>query len=181
MEKLLFKEEQRFSQWRLGFVLLLSFSAFIPFLYGVYSQEILNKPYGENPMSISGLIITGSFFVLIMTLVFYFFTQARLKTRITYDGIGIAFPPIMKKWKNYAPKEIEKYEVRLYKPFREFGGHGMKGKKRKFGQSYTMSGKVGLQLYLKNGRKILVGTQRKQAIEYAMEKMMKSENSKENG
>ena len=39
----------------------------------------------------------------------------------------------------------------------------------------TVSGKIGLQLYLKNGAKLLIGTQKKQAIEYAMEKLMNIE------
>jgi len=59
---------------------------------------------------------------------------------------------------------------------REYVDQGMKRRVRS-GMSNTVSGNIGLQLYFKNGNKLLVGTQKKQAIEYAMEKMMKEENS----
>ena len=75
---------------------------------------------------------------------------------------------------------IEKYEVRKYNAFREYGGYGIKGRKpgRRFrgkGYAYNISGNTGLQLYLKDGKKVLIGTQRGEAIKYAMDKMMKGE------
>ena len=48
-------------------------------------------------------------------------------------------------------------------------------RRRKYGMSYTVSGNIGLQIYFKNGKKLLIGTQRKQALEYAMEKLMQKE------
>jgi len=57
---------------------------------------------------------------------------------------------------------------------REFGGHGLK-KTLKNGTSYTLSGNVGLQLYFVGGKKLLIGTQKKQALEYAMHKLMTGE------
>ena len=72
--------------------------------------------------------------------------------------------------------EIEKFEVRTFNAVREYGGYGLK-RRRKYGQSYTISGNVGLQLYFRNGKKLLIGTQKKQAIKYAMEKLMREENS----
>lgn len=131
-------------------------------------------------MSRGGLIVSGCFSFLILALVFFFFIRTRLKTKITGNGIEVAFPPIMNKWKKYSPEEIAKFEIRKYKAFLEFGGHGLKQRRGK-GLSYTTSGDVGMQLYLKNGKKILIGTQQKQGIEYAMEKMMKRENSTKNG
>ncbi len=43
--------------------------------------------------------------------------------------------------------------------------------------AYTIAGNIGLQLYMADGKKFLLGKQNKQAIEYAMKKMMKGENS----
>ena len=34
-------------------------SVLIPFAYGMHSQEVLDKPFGENPMSTGGLVVTG--------------------------------------------------------------------------------------------------------------------------
>lgn len=69
---------------------------------------------------------------------------------------------------------VEKYEFRTYNAHREFGGHGFKRKARQ-GSAFTISGKEGLQLYFTNGKKLLIGTQRKQAFEYALKKLMETE------
>ncbi|MEN8116281.1 MAG: hypothetical protein ABFS16_04850 [Bacteroidota bacterium] len=172
MEKVLFKEEQRFTQWWMWVIMtVILLAVLIPFAYGIYSQEVLGKPYGDNPMSTEGLVIVGTFSVLLIGGIFFFWMRARLKTKITVGGIFVSYPPVMNKWKKFVPAEIKKYEVRKYSAVREFGGYGMKGKK-KTGKSYTVSGNTGLQLYFRNGKKLLIGTQKKQAIEYAMEKLM---------
>ena len=175
MEKVLFSEEQRYNQWWLWLIMLLALSAvLVPFLYGIYSQEVLDKPFGDNPMSTSGLIVTGSFSVLIMIVAIFILLKLRLKTKITTEALWFSYPPIINKWKKIVPEEIERYQIRTYATSREFGGHGMK-RRRKYGMSYTVSGNVGLQLYFKNSKKLLIGTQKKQAIEYAMEKLLNKE------
>lgn len=175
MGRILFKEEQRFTQWWLRLILIGSlFAVLAPFSYGIYSQEVLNEPFGDNPMSTEGLIVTGISSLLIMGLILVIFLYSKLKTKITDEAVWVAYPPIINKWKKFEPGEIDKYEVRIYKAMREYGGYGIK-RRLKYGQSYTISGNVGLQLYLKNGKKLLIGTQKKQAIEYAMEKLMNIE------
>ena len=80
----------------------------------------------------------------------------------------------MSKERFISKHEISRFEVRKFNPHREYGGHGIKRSKRKMGRSYTVSGRLGLQLYLNNGNLILLGTRRKEAMQYAMEKMMSS-------
>lgn len=43
----------------------------------------------------------------------------------------------------------------------------------KKGKAYNVSGNLGLTLYLVDGKKLLIGTRRLQAISYAMDNMMK--------
>lgn len=181
MERILFKEEQRFTQWWLWLILIGSlFSVLGPFLYGIYSQEVLNEQFGNNPMSTEGMIVTGISSLLFLGLIFVLFIRSRLKTKITTECLMVSFPPIIRKWKKFIPDKIVKFEVRTYRAIREYGGYGVK-RRLKYGQSYTVSGKIGLQLYLENGKKLLIGTQKKQAIGYAMEKLMRNENSAKNG
>ena len=175
MEKILFSEEQRFRQWWLWLILLLSLSAVVvPFAIGIYSQVVLDQPYGDNPMSTEGLIVTGVFSILLMGFIFLIIGQARLKTKITNEALYVSFMPLLRKWKKYKPVEIDRFEVRTYKAKREYGGYGIK-RRRRSGQAFTISGNTGLQLYLNNGKKVLIGTQKKQAIEYAMRKLMEGE------
>jgi len=181
MEKVLFSEEQRFTQWWLWAILIFTLLAvFAPFANGIYLQEVLNAPPGDNPMTTEGLIVTGIASLLIVGIIFLLFVYAKLEIKITDKCIMVAFPPFVRKWKKFTPAEIANYKVRTYNPLRDYGGYGVKHGLRR-GQAYTVSGRTGLQLYLKNGKRVLIGTQKKQAIEYAMGKLTGKENSVKNG
>jgi hypothetical protein len=176
MQKILFYEEQRFTQWWLWVILLVAFFAVIgPFSYGIYLQEVLDKPFGDKPMSTGGLLVFGIFSTLIMIFVFWFIRRTKLITKITTEAIFVRYPPVINKWEKMEPKDIALFKIRTYKAYREFGGHGMKKRNKKYGQSYTVSGNIGLQLVFKNGKKLLIGTQKKNAIEFAVNKLVKSE------
>jgi len=175
MEKLLFKEEQRHNQWWLWMILIASLLAVIgPFSYGIYSQEVLDKPYGDNPMNTEGLIVFGLTSTAVLGFVIFLMMSSRLKTKISNGGISYCYPPLAPKWKFISPAEIERFEIRTFRAVREFGGYGIKRRWRR-GAAYIISGNTGLQLYLKNGKKLLIGTQKKQAIEYAMQKIMEQD------
>lgn len=177
MERVLFTEEQRRNQWWLWMIMLVAlFASTVPYFYGIYSQEVLNKPFGRTPTSTNGLIIGLCVTFVVMVFVLYLVFGSKLKTKITSDALWVAYPPIYRKWKKIPPEEIERYEIRTYRANKEYGGHGIK-RRLKYGRSFTMYGNTGLQLYFKSGKKFLIGTQRKQALEYAMEKLMKEENS----
>jgi hypothetical protein len=81
------------------------------------------------------------------------------------------------KNKIFSREEIQRYEIRKYSPLLDYGGWGIK-KRFKWGRAYNVSGNIGLQLYLKTGKKVLFGTLRSQAIIYAMDEMMKSKSRK---
>lgn len=93
--------------------------------------------------------------LLISTFVLMFFI--RLKSRITKDGIYYRFQPFHWKEKYIAWSEIERAYIRKYDPLSEYGGWGIKGWKRS-NRAVNVSGDEGLQLVLKNGRKLLIGT-----------------------
>lgn len=177
MDKILFAETQRFSRgWSWFFLMIAVFAVLLPFGYGIYSQEILKVPFGDNPMSTTGLIVFGSVLLIVMVLVLFYFIRSRMETKITKSGVEVLFPPLLNKAKKITADEIQKFEVRNYNAIWEFGGYGIKSRFQK-GLAYIVSGNVGLQLYLKNGKKILIGTQQKQSVVFALEKMMKEENS----
>ncbi|PQJ76096.1 hypothetical protein BTO13_02445 [Polaribacter gangjinensis] len=59
--------------------------------------------------------------------------------------------------------EISKAYVRTYDPIGEFGGWGLKGGNifnKSKGKAINVSGDIGIQLELKNGKKLLIGTQK---------------------
>ena len=85
------------------------------------------------------------------------------------------FKPFHLKEKHIKPDDINSFEVRKYKPIAEYGGWGIRAGGRKAGRAYNVSGNMGLQLYLKNNKKILIGTQKPGEIRKAMEAMMGGE------
>ena len=175
MEKVLFSEEQRYTQWWLKLIMLATIlSVLIPFAIGIYTQVVLDKPFGDEPMSNAGLIVTGAFSVFVIVFISVKLFKSKLKTKVTNEALFVAYPPFFKKWQQIMPSDIDHFEIRTYRAKREYGGHGMR-RRRKYGAAYTIWGNIGLQLYLKNGKRLLIGTQKKQAFEYAMRKLMEGE------
>jgi len=176
MTKVIFKEEQKFGYpWFWMVYIPLTAGSIIYFTWGFNKQLIQGEPFGDNPMSDTGLIITSIFYVLLMiglTLLFY---KMKLVVEIRNDGLYYRYPPLINKFKMISIEEIEQIEVRQYKPIKEYGGWGIKTGAKKYGKAYNVKGNIGLQLHLKNGNKILFGTQRKAAIGDAASKMINVE------
>jgi uncharacterized membrane protein YjgN (DUF898 family) len=173
MEKLYFSEEQRHNQWWLWVILVAALLAVVvPFSYGIYVQEVMHKPFGENPMSTEGLIVTGLASLLVMLIIFLVMGKTRLETKITSKGVRFRYPPFYPKGMLITPEEIEHYEICTFRTIREFGGYGRK-RTRKYGNAFIVAGNTAVHIKLKNGKKYLIGTQKKQAFVHAMEKLMK--------
>ena len=115
--------------------------------------------------SISEKIGALSGFLLIIAVAFLFI-NLKLKTKIDENGVHYQFFPINISFRLIAWDSISNCYLRKYNAVFEYGGWGMKFNfTKKIGRSFTTKGNIGLQLKLKNGKKILIGTQRKEEIE----------------
>jgi hypothetical protein len=161
--KIYFKEEQKLDVWWLKVLIVgLLFVSLGPIYYGLITQLSTGVPWGDEPMSDTGLIIVSVVVTLIMAGVIFFMFFSKLTTLVRGDGIHLSFFPFFRE-KIISPNKIERYEVRKYKPLLEYGGYGMKRSLR-HGKAYNMSGNIGLQLYFSNGKRLLIGTKRPDAI-----------------
>jgi len=149
-EQVLFTEKQRFNQVWLW--ILMGAITLIPF-YGIYNQVILGKPFGNHPMSNSGLYI---FAVLMSLFTFALLRILTLETRITASGIDARFYPFHTDANHYSWEDMDSAVVRTYSPLAEYGGWGLKWGSN--GKAYNVSGDQGIQLVFKNGNKLLIGT-----------------------
>lgn len=173
MAKTIYKEEQKFGQpWIWLIYVPLTAGSLIFFAFGLHKQLILGEPFGDNPMPDTGLLITGILVFLMMIGLTVLFYKMKLVVEIRDDGLYYRYPPMINSFRKIAREEIERIEVRTYKPLKEYGGWGVKTGSSQYGKAYNVKGNLGLQLYLKNGKKILFGTQRKAAIGDAASKMM---------
>lgn len=170
MDKVLFKETQQFRQW---WYIVLILGATVPVMvmciYAFYQQRIRGIQVGDSPAPDGVLIVV--FIVLCIMLWIWF--SLKLEVWIDRNGIHFRFFPLIYKERIISKHEIQRFEIRKYNPIINYGGWGLK-KSFKWGKAYNVSGNIGLQLYLTNGKKVLFGTQRSQAINYAMEEMMKT-------
>lgn len=160
-----FREVQGFRQWWLWLLLLATAVGTIGvFGYGIYVQVIQGTPWGENPMSDGGLIITAVATTLLTVGMAALLLSARLITEVRSDGLHIRFFPMRSKVIPY--ESIASYQARTYHPVREYGGWGIRWGRE--GKAYIVGGNEGLQLLLNDGRKVLVGSQRAQELEAAV-------------
>ena len=176
MVKTIYKEEQKFGQpWIWLIYVPVTAGSLIFFAFGLHKQLILGEPVGDNPMSDGGLIFAGIMVFLMMAGLTFLFYTMKLVVEIRTDGIYYRYPPLINGFRRIGREEIEKLEVREYKAIKEFGGWGIKTGTKANGKAYNVKGNIGLQLYLKNGKKVLFGTQRRAALGDAARKMMQPE------
>ncbi|MFC2152044.1 hypothetical protein ACFLSE_05900 [Bacteroidota bacterium] len=94
----------------------------------------------------------------------------KLKTEIDVAKISYRYKPFHIKPRQIFWEEADDFYIRDYKPLKEYGGHGLQ-RKVKYGRSFTVSGRKGLQIILKDGKKILIGTQKPKELGLIIEKL----------
>ena len=147
-----FKEEQRFTQTWLIALLLISVIVPVILITKEYLEENSSMTTNEFVLTLGGIIAS-------LSLIFFF----KLTTRIDETGIHYQFFPFHFSLRLIKWSEIEKVYVRTYDPISEYGGWGLKGGSlwnSKKGKAINVSGDIGIQLELKTGKKLLIGTQK---------------------
>jgi hypothetical protein len=174
MQKSYFKEEQHFTQPWLWVVLILSMGAMIvPMFIGLYIQLVMGKPWGNQPLGDTALLWVSGLELVFAIALFLLFIKMKLIIHVDELGLHFRYPPLIIKEKSIRKDEIQTFAIREYKPVKEYGGWGIKYGSGRNGKAYNVKGNIGMQLELKNGKKVLFGTQRADAFQHAMEQMMK--------
>ncbi|MGG8497829.1 hypothetical protein ACQY1Q_15565 [Tenacibaculum sp. TC6] len=143
-----FKEEQRFTQTWL--ITLMAISLIVPLI-------LIGKEFATGKIQIPQFI--GIICLLVFASGFIFFFK--LITRIDEIGIHYQFIPFHLRLKTIKWSEISKAYIRKYDALSEYGGWGLKSKtlwSKQQGKAINVSGDIGIQLELKNGKKLLIGT-----------------------
>lgn len=106
------------------------------------------------------------FTMLFLSMLVVLLTTIRLDTEINSLGIYYRFFPLKKKI--FIPKtEIKDCYFRIYKPIREYGGWGIRTGRQ--GRAFSIRGTKGIQILLKDGSLILIGTSDEIGIKRAIE------------
>lgn len=157
--KLLFKEEQTFvGTWMWYLIIGISVVS-----VGGAAIGLVFKHDSEGYV---GLIIAA---IVTIGLVLLFYTS-KLSVSIDQHNLYYRFPPFVNSEKLLSQGDIKELYVRKYKPIMEYGGWGYRFRFRS-GRAINVAGDVGLQLVLKNGKKLLIGTQKPEAMKEAVRRL----------
>lgn len=155
---MLFTEKQYFKQKWIWFM-----------LFGILALSVV---------PVLNVATTRPFAVLIcilpVVLIMVLFFLMNLKTVINLQGIHIQFFPFIRKPKVFLWKDIQKIELKKYQPMMEYGGYGIRGLGDD--KAYNIRGDIGLKLYFKNGKKIMIGTQTPEELAHKISIISKDNN-----
>ncbi len=157
MEKeALFYEKQRFNQWWLWLLLaVIGYFIFQPIYFLISENERLSTDQWVG--------------FVILALVILLFVLVKLETKVQEDGIYVRFFPFIPKFKFYPWETISVSVVRKYSPLMEYGGWGVRWGRN--GTAYNVKGNKGLQLKFKNGKALLIGTQKAEELQRVLDEL----------
>ena len=155
--------------YRVWWVTLLIFGITALMWYGFIVQIFFGVPFGANPASDWEVWLLWLIFGIGFPLLFY---HSRLIVKVKADGLHLKFIPFTAR---YIPfEEIKSFQARSYKPIKEFGGWGIKGWSRSKRMAYNVSGNLGVELTLTDGRQVMIGSQNPYELAEAIERLWKN-------
>jgi hypothetical protein len=100
--------------------------------------------------------------VAFILLIFLFTYFMNLKIEVSYSELKFIMIPLMFRAKRHQLSEIEKAEAVSFRPILDFGGWGIRYGKGMW--AYNVYGNKGVVVYLKSGKKFLLGTQKAEEL-----------------
>jgi hypothetical protein len=149
-----FREEQAFRQWWI--MLLIGLVAALQW-WGFVQQIVLGQPWGSNPAPDWMMVLL---WLLIGIGLPAFLVGLRLIVTVTDEAIDVHYRPLTRRTIGIA--DVALVRARTYSPLREYGGWGIRGMGSN--RAYSVSGDRGVELTLVDGRKVLIGSQRADAL-----------------
>jgi len=156
-----FQETQRISMWWVWL------AVFVPavIMASIFVQQIVFcRPHGEHPGPDWLVWVLTVFLCLCVPALLLIL---RLTVTVDEAGIHIRYYPFVRRTIPFT--DIRSFQARRYRPIREFGGWGIRtglGKK----SAYNAKGDLGVELYLRDMRSIMIGSQRHEDLAAALRK-----------
>ncbi|MGN0002425.1 MAG: hypothetical protein ACI35V_03225 [Sphingobacterium composti] len=145
MKSKVYTENQNFWNWWL--------IALFVIIIGIQLKELSANNW---TVTISDFIGFGILFAVLVL-----FLLMRLHTTVDFQGISIRFLPFVRN-KTWLWEQIEDLYIKEYS-FLDYGGWGYRVSRN--GIAYNTKGKFGMQLILKNGSRIMIGTQHPEELQ----------------
>lgn len=148
MKALIYKERLKYERWDVLILLLvLTISLFLAFGY-----KLLNDSIGLSPVeAIFALIFLASLLFL-----WFYLAKVRMKIEISESWIKFRYYPLHSKSRKVFFTEIKKVEAVNTPWTAEYTGLSVNF--RPFDKIYSTIGRTGIEIYLKNGEVLFLGT-----------------------
>ncbi|UCG84543.1 MAG: hypothetical protein JSW38_06960 [Dehalococcoidia bacterium] len=160
---LIYREEQKFAAW-LCWLVYISMGLAVWISVFALKKEFSGQSE-PGTLEILLAVIVGIGVPIAIAALFVFL---KLETEVRSDGIYIRYLPFHIRFKRFAPEDLSEYYARQYKPIREYGGWGIRCGLFGKGKAYNVSGNKGVQLVFKNGKRLLIGSQKAEELETAI-------------
>jgi hypothetical protein len=171
MRKILYEEEQSLkdNRWLYVCMLTLTLAALLNLTHGIYWQVMKGIPWGQKPMSNAGIIAFTAGVFLIGCLVTWLLVSIKLNVIIDTDGVHYRFFPDSSRWLTIGKEEIIDFDVQKNNIFFRFGHHAHWFAKDK---TVNVNGDFHLSLFLRNGKKIRLGSKNPEGLKWAMRRLV---------
>lgn len=165
---MIFKEEQRFRCWDLiGALLLLGAAALFRLTQVIWNGYALS----------SSQVLAGLLVLFVISLCLLYFFKARMATKIDERGIRFKFFPWHFRKRQIGWDEIDSYQWEDLPFSAALSGWGVNY--GTFEQVFSLSGRHGIHLKLKNGEELFIGTAHLQEMREVIDYFL--HNQKNNG
>ena len=164
MSKSIYKEVQRYRRWEVISLLLIllawtSYHFIELYLYGGYSEKLLILQYSLIFIVLSGALI--------------YLWSIRLILQVKKDGLFYQFYPLHYRKQKVKWSIIEELEIIDTPMMAELSGWSIRlGTSERM---FSVSGRTGLSLSLKNGRHLFIGSKEPEKLKAAIEKARSQE------
>jgi len=158
VNKVRFEERQYFRQRWLWLTVGLVVAAV---WWGFIQQIARGTPFGGNPGPDWLVWLLWLAVGIGLPLLFW---RAHLRVSLTEQELTIRYVPFTVR--HIPLVEVTGARAREYGAIREYGGWGIRGSRDK--RAYNVSGNEGVEVSLKDGRTVMIGSQRAQELERAI-------------
>ena len=155
-----FREVQHFRQIWLW--LLLAGIAGIA-IWGFVQQIIIGRPFGQNPAPDAAVAVIALVFGLGFPILFY---AVSLTAEVRPDGLYYRYFPFHRSFRRIPADSLVRFAPHTYSPIKDYGGWGIRYGRG--GKAYNVSGNRGVMLEFLDGKKLLIGSRRPEALAEAM-------------
>lgn len=155
-----YREVQRPPSW---IMILMVFPIGIAW-WGFIEQILLHRPFGDNP---GPDWIVWLVWVAVGIGVPFLVMRTRLIITVEHGDLTVRLAPF--KTRQVPLTHIVGVEVRSYRPIREYGGWGIRYAGRQKGWVYSIRGKRGVFLTLRDDKRLLVGSAQPEKLSQVIE------------